>query len=143
MFNIIKFLPMIGFEPWTSGIGGDQSRPLFLYFLSFQYSFKTADGKWSLPMTWFEPRTSDVGSDHSWILLSVSYSVTIFGDFWKILATIFLAKVAEIICHFLTIFKHYFLTKNCIFGNFWKYFGYFLFQHLVKLASSILIQSNN
>ena len=64
-------------------------------------------------------------------------SVTRLGDFWNILAKIFITKVTQMFgdfldscekCHFRSNWLCYFL------GNFWKNLGYFLFQHLVTLS---------
>ena len=60
-----------------------------------------------------------------------SSSCTGLSDFWKLLVTKFLSKVAQIICNFL-------LCKNScgyFLGNFWKIWATFLLQLLVTLAT--------
>ena len=71
-------------------------------------------------------------------------NVTSLGYFWKFLSNKYLTKVAQTFYHFGAIFKLIsFYVKTCFgyfFGNFWKQFAFFSFQHLVTLQSW-LIQS--
>ena len=70
-------------------------------------------------------------------------SVTRLDDFWKFLATKFLAKEAQLIANFLGYFEKphsYLKTTFAIFlGYFWKNTGYFILQHLVTLMQRAVV----
>ena len=71
-------------------------------------------------------------SANVWFVVRMVVSVTRLGDFWKFLATKFLAKEVQIIGKFLGYFEKP-LMKKCIgyfLHIFWKKLGYFLLQHL-------------
>ena len=67
-------------------------------------------------------------------------SVTRLGDFWKFLATKFVAKVAQTIGNILgNVEKPYSHVKNCccyFLGNLWKHLWLLFLQHLVTLFIS-------